>query len=521
MKRLLALVAASLPSVAACSFVLDFPEQVAGGGGSEGGGGAGGGTGGGPAQCAPAPPEVTELLEPTDSGASNYVTVTGLVRRDAPTGGWVDLYGESGAAMAGFNFPAFSSNLLFALRAPDEGITFPLGSVVACDLVPGYSLGGRVSLTSEDVLFVSGSIPAQAQTPYGFSPGEGDACASSPLQIASNDAGGASVPFFALYQDGEAVFPDPSYNAGGTTLGTAVGGGVTAGLGVGNGALFGTEAPGAEPLYFISRSPEDQVVQAEVAFLELASVDDVPAELEGGIAADVDGTMWVTGRGCAAAGPCASLGEVFVYAWEAAMTEPVAVEVAGDDLSFGTAARTGGGLAYIGGGYRGQLMIGGGSFEPSPDSGAFVAAIDPETRQATWTYPAPGVTPGFDTTGDEAVVDLAYVDSSGCGRGVVIVAGCIAADSASLRRCGAHRADQNGRYTFLVMLDAATGEELWATELLPNDTENDLLLPTALASDDSGFWLATSFRGRVEIPSPEAPTDSGGPATALVLYFRL
>lgn len=519
MSRWLRAFTAIAPLCAACSLVLDFPEQVAGGGGGEGGGGGAGGAGGSPQICPPQAPTVAAFLEPAAGGASNYVTVTGLARRD---GAWLDLYGESGSAMADYDFPSIASNLLFAIRAPDGGVAFPLGSIVACAPVPGYSLAGRVSLTTAGALFLSGSVPAQTETQYGFAPGEDDVCSSAPLPIASNDADGASVPFFALLEDTrlEPFRPDPSYYGNGTTLGSAVGGGITAGLGAGNAVIFDATSPGPEARYFLVRSPE-RGGQNEVAFLELASVDDLPAELEGGIAADPAGTLWATGRGCDVAGPCSDRGELFVAVWRTEDAEPTTLPVVSSELSFGTAARAGGGRVFVGGGFRGQLQLGSQLFEPSEDTSAFVAALDPATGETEWTYPAVGVTPGFDTTGEESIVDLAYVDAAGCGRDVVVAAGCIAAQSAANPRCGAHRSGDGGRYTFIVLLDAATGEELYATELLPNDTENDLLLPTALAADGSGFWLATSLRGRVELPSPEQPTDSGGTADALVLFFGL
>ncbi|NUP04482.1 MAG: hypothetical protein HOW73_00285 [Polyangiaceae bacterium] len=506
---------AALVLASGCSFVLDFPEEVRGGGGGAGGdegGGPLGGGGSGPT-CQSEIAEVPWRGHTPSATEFDYVTVTGLSRDPDPTERWLDLFGESSSNIDPFTFPSSASNVLFAIRLPDDNSAEVLGTIVPCDAaVPDYSFANRVSHNTDDQLFISGGLPADDQTNYAFSPGETDNCSLGVTENFASDepVDGALVPFFALMDpDGSSV--DASVQDAGLTLATDVNAEVTAGLGVAFGEAFGAATGAVELAYFISRSPEMKGGN-EVVFLDNVPEISYPRDLVGDLAVDGAANVWATGQSCT--GACAT-SSLFIVEWPAAMPETQSIKIGGATASFGAAAAANDNAAFIGGGYQGALTIDDVPLEPTDDVGAFVAAFDVNDGGVLWTYPAEGTTPGFETTGFEAVVDIAVGDGSECGS-VVYVVGCIADDKAGLQGCTAHRPDAMGRHAFVLKLDALTGQELWSTEIRPADVATSLFLPTAITADDSGFWVAASLRGQVDLAEP---IESGPSTEAVVVRF--
>lgn len=507
-----------------CSFVLDFPEEgnetTSNGGGGNGTGGTGAGTEGGGGDvpvggaCGVAP-EPTEIWHGTPTGESNqfdYVTVTGMALQGAN----VRAYGEASGDIEDLTWPSTPSNLLFAVEI-DGGFAEDLASIVPCGgEVPNYSIANRISVT-QDRLFISGALPVDDQVSvYGYSDENTDECKSSASYIPPGGSTEAMIPFFGLItEDFSADVMDPSDQSNGVTLDTTVNAGTTTGIGVASTGVFGAPIPDAEYQYFMTRSPENGVGN-ETAFLEIyANTDDFPLDLTGGIAVDDTAVVWGAGAACEIAGPCTGDSELFISYWPPA-SMPSNVEVNGQGHSFGSVLRFGGGRLFVGGGYSGELEVAGEALAAAVDTNAFVVAFDPDSRNAFWTYPAPGASPGFDTTGHEAVVDMALSTDADCGEAVVYVVGCVVRDDAYLQSCSVHRPLEQGRSMFIVKLDASSGEEIWSTVVEPSAPEQ-LLIPTSVTATSAGLWVATSLNGSVDLPGGAVETGEG--TDALILMY--
>ncbi len=507
-------------SAAGCSLLLDFPESS----GEPLGGGAAGGGGGSGGDCSEAAIrgrlEVVWRAVPAGNSKDSYVTTTGLAAQDSS----IKLFGEASQGIEGLSFPSTPANMLFAVSRVTNTSPEEIGSIMPCVPVDGYLIAGRTSLLGTNLL-VSAGVPAAASTPYSLSLGVDSACPAGNQTVSS--AGGAAgpgwVPFFTVMTSGV----DPDIGSGGEALGLDTDfnevGNWTAGLGIAKTPYFFQQLSTDGPEYVVARSHADQTDNVFWLTGKVAWADGYPYDVQGAITLDDSENLWVTGGDCdASIQACPDQTSLFLGAWDLKGDGKTEIPIDSGARSFGTAAAKGGGRVFFGGGFEGAFSIDGVKLGAAKGVSPFVAALDSADKSVLWVYPSeahPSAT--ADTDAFEAVVDIVPSDVADCGSSsLVYVVGCRAGATATAFSCTPHAASAD-RQTFIVALDAATGDELFTIDLAPEQPTTDILVPTAVtAAPDGGLFLALSFRGSLTLPSESKPIVTELGAETLLLRYR-
>lgn len=511
----------ALGSVAGCSLLLDFPESSGEplGGGGVGGGGVGGGEGGACSEGAiRGRLEVVLRAVPASNSKDSYVTTTGLVAQSSE----IKMFGEAPQGIEGLSFPSSSgSNMLFAVSRATNDAPEEIGSIMPCDAVGGNLLAGRVSLLGSNLL-VSAAIPAASDTLYAVNDGTEDSCPTSNERVSAANGSMGLVPFFTVMSAGV----DPDIGSGGEALGLDTDfnaeGNWTAGLGVAKTAYFFQQLSTGGPEYVVARSHADQTDNVFWLTGKIASADEYPDNVLGAITIDDHENLWVTGGDCdVTIQACPDQTSLFIGAWSLSDDEKTDVPIESGARSFGTAAAQSGDRAFVGGGFEGALSIGGVKSGTAKGVGPLVTAFDTTDKSVLWVYPHEAQSASADTDAFEAVVDIVPSDVTDCGSSAPLyVVGCRAGAGASALSCTPHSASVD-RQTFIIALDAATGDELFTFDLAPEQPSSNLLLPTAVAAaPDGSLFLALSLRGSLSLPSESDPITTTLGAETLVLRYR-
>ncbi|MBL8742198.1 MAG: PQQ-like beta-propeller repeat protein [Myxococcales bacterium] len=497
-----------------CSFLNDFPDVV------EQAGGAGAGVQGGNANVGGScngtlVPEPQLLWHATPNGAGqaeDYTIITGLTR-DGSLSAWGMNAGGFADAPALDAFPGTTNRAFLVDLAAAPPVTLR-GTLIACDTIngPGFSTG-RMALAGGDPLLTGALTEGNPDALYAFAVDASDPCAGTFADPPLHGVGAPTIGFNAR------LFPTVLANeqfgqAKGQSLDIASNGAVDASLGLGFGELNGVSA--ASPSYYLARStrlPSEVLVLSHP--IDEARFDGSDTSY-GGVAVDDASAIWATGKDCSGSTrACAGTGRLFVDRWgpSAATADPLSV--AGGGESFGSVVRAAGGVVVVGGGYQGELTVGDQPLPVSSDSvDGFVFALDPADGSIRWTYPGASA-PDYDRAGFDAVVDLAVVPGPACG-GFVYVAGCRVEAGAATTECLTRESHKSA---FVAKLRLDTGEEIWSqsySAIDPGDTSR--LLPTAVAADEAGFWVAFSYQGQVDFLA-ETLTSNGASADGLILQF--
>ncbi len=508
-----ALIVASCVAVG-CSFLNDFPEVIEQTGGAGGGGGNGAANVGG--SCSgPLVPEPELLWHATPDGtgeALDYTIITGLTRSGSLSAWGVNAGGLSDApALAAF--PGTANRAFLVDLAGAQPATLR-GTLIACDAINGPGFGtGRMALVGGDPLLTGFLTSGNPDALYAFAVDASDPCAGTFADPPLLGSGAPTIGFNAR------LFPTVLSNeqfseAKGQSLDIASNGALDASLGLGFGDLNGITA--ASPSYYLARSTR---LPSEVLVLS-HTIDearfDGSENSYGGVAVDVDSAIWATGKDCGdSASACAGTGRLFVDRWGQSATTANPLSIAGSGESFGSVVRASGSVVVVGGGYQGELTVGEQPLPASSDGvDALVFALDPAEGSVRWTYPGSS-SPGYDRAGFDAVVDLAVVPGPACA-GFVYVAGCRVDAGATASECLTRESNKSA---FVAKLRLDTGEEIWSQSYSASDTGNtSRLLPTAVAADEAGFWVAFSYQGQVDF-LPDTLTSNGASADGLVLRF--
>ncbi len=505
-----------------CAFLYDFPDEVRGAAGGGGAGGGPGGSGGGECPDKTTQPAVSRVTWQgrTAQGADyDSVTTTGLVR----AAGKVLAFGSATAPLSGVTLESGNELMGFLVSVGDDATVTPAGSIIACDSVDGYSFTGSAAwLGNAPVICGFVSASGQGPAPYSLTPGSGNLCPDGSFAVDARTDGGSLNPYVARLDpdDPAGVIFDfwgaaqaPAFDVAaraGVPLGDGTIGDVIATVGIANGDVYDITGGSAELRYYLTRYTSGLTLtdRSSVLLGVSANTEGFPGtpEHQTGVAIGDDGAVWTTGLECPNGATCAGTGKLFVGRWDPGGTNVTLLGVAGDPTnrrSYGSVIRTGNGKILVGGGREGSLRISGTDLPPTDiASDAFVVALDPTTSAVAWVYP-PESGPSFPTSEYEAVVDLAVVSEPGCEGGVVYVVGCITdpvqdADCLYPVDIAAPGPPKRG---FFVKLDLTTGQEIFARELQQNESDG-MVLPTAVAADGTGVWLAADFHGSITLESP-------------------
>ncbi|MBL9027766.1 MAG: hypothetical protein JNL21_36585 [Myxococcales bacterium] len=528
----------ALASSSGCAFVFDFPDEVRGVGGGGAGGGAGG-AGGGTCPDPETQPAVTRVhWHGLTQQAADYdqVTTTGLVR--AP--GKVFAFGSATAPLAGLSLASGNELLGFLVELEDDTSVSAAGSVIACDGVDGFSFTGSASWLGGAPV-ICGAVAASADGPaaYSLTPGSGNLCPGGSFSVDAAPQGSSRNPYVARLDpaapqgvvfDFWGAVQAPALDvaaAESVPLGNGTNGDVVATIGVTNGNVYDLAGGVTALQYYLTRytSGLGLLDRSTVALGVAADADGFPGTFEhhSGVAVSDDGSVWMTGLECPSGASCAGTGKLFVGRWAPGSADVTLLGVTGDPTnrrSFGSVVRSSTGRIVVGGGREGSLRISGTDLPPTDvGTDAFVVALDPTTSAVAWAYP-PESGPSFPTSEYEAVVDLAVVAEPGCDGGVVYAVGCITdplqnADCLAPIDVAAQGPPKRG---FLVKLDLATGEEIFARELQQNEGDG-MVLPTAVAADRTGVWLAADLHGSITLEPPIGMVASSAGIDTLVIQL--
>ena len=412
--------------------------------------------------------------------------------------------------------------------------------MIACDSVDGYSFTGSAAWLG-DAPVISGFVSASAQgpAPYSVTPGSGNLCPGGSFSVDARPEGGSLNPYVARLDKealGGVIFDfwgaaqAPTFDVAaraGVPLGDGTNGEVIATIGVANGDVYDITEGSTELRYYLTRYTSGLTLldRSSILLGVAANTEGFPGtpEHHAGVTIADDGAVWATGLDCPNGASCAGTGKLFVSRWDPGGANVSLLGVAGDPTnrrSFGSVVRAGNGTVIVGGGREGALRISGTDL-PATDvaTDAFVVALDPTTSAVSWVYP-PAAGPSFSTSEYEAVVDLAIVEEPGCQGGVVYVVGCITdpvQDADCLYPVDTAAAGPPKR-GFLVKLDLATGQEIFARELQQNEAAG-MFLPTAVAADRTGVWLAADLHGSITLEPPVGDVTSSPGRDTVILQL--
>ncbi|MFO0612116.1 MAG: hypothetical protein U0414_06000 [Polyangiaceae bacterium] len=497
-----------LVAVSSCSWVLDFPD-VGSGTGATSGGTTTTGAGGGP--CDPGttvapPPELVWHGTSPNGNDSDSVHVSGLAR----VGDELDVWGTNFNGIQNFpNLSPGAANIVYLLSFKDSGPVDVIGYGTACTSLNGYFTTGRMGLLNGRPL-VSFVVPtANPPSMAAFGLGTADPCATGTMFYPKS----ASTPVNAYFSATTVSLEDAGDGLGSSIDVAANAKGDAAGLQVLRGSAWGNTAPDELTFwYYMLRSDASSSSQG-LLMTEIANEAQVGGAFVpyGGVAVDDGGGVWSTGMACAAPGNCT--GAAFVSSWPAGEgTTETHVTVNSPNASFGSVIRYAGGRVVVGGAYVGSFAVGGAALPAASDTDQFVAAIDPATRQALWTYPTTTelARPAFD-----AVVDVAAVGTPGCGA--VYVLACGADPTSATQDC---LGLDNGKRAFLTKLDLGTGAQVWTTEIATEAPTDNYIVPRAVAADDTGVWAAFSYRGTVNVGGTAIVSNNLSVDTLILKFAR-
>lgn len=523
--RLVPTASAALVALTAvsCAFVLDFPDDVRGVGGGGGSAGGGGGAGG----CRSAPLAEAVLFQPESSSEGTFIG--GLARNAGQT----FIHGNFGGQLVGYpsQFPPNVSTITFMAKLADGG-TKPeiLGSASTCQPTCGGTMATfGITMMGEHPVG-AGFVPSLSTSSTTCDPqflvgsevhfdvaGPGSACGvGNGFQPLSDPevTGSSRIPYIARYRGVEA--PDVRFSDGAQAQPVDI---ATAGqdiilLGLDYGAVWGWDFGNEfEYRYHLVRFDAATFSPMDVEFIEgwpdVTHFEMGGAEVPGAVTVDDQGTVWATGAHCdPGTSMCLDGRSFFLTRWGSGGITQAIPAAADNESSFGSAIASSGDRLIIGGGYNAPIVNT--SLPATTDYDPFVIAVSRDDPGTTlWSWPSPGSK--LDRNKYEAVFDLAVVDPAGCGSsGVVYVVGCSIGANATVKSCQRAYGDVD-KGSFLVKLDLATGEELAVSSFGPTNPASEMFLPTALAADTTGIYVAFNLLGSAEVPGLDAPLTGAAP----------
>jgi hypothetical protein len=502
-------------SAASCSLLLDFPEEGMLAGGSDAGASPGGGDVGGGGSF-PICPDFAEAItvdkttwrgEMQDPMPDYYASTTGLER----FGNKLYVYGGSHAPFESvFTGTEQGLHELYLIEIPDGQPAELAASVTACGLETGLS--GRITALSTGDVVISGSIGVDTflwgPGNWSFSVGGPNCGQVAPFVLPSQIFNGA--PFFAKVTDTDVLPLVPDAGSDGLGIDVDQRNGYVAAIGVTKGKLFESNAENADHRYFVQHSLE---CCADVTFvLDDHFMDYQASDNQGGagIAVDEDGNAWFGGGSCNDQIDCDDQGAFFGVMPPNDGPEMI-VERPGTRSTI-TTVRFADDRLLIGGRYDGELEMLGKSLPPSSADDAFVMAMDRDTRDILWTWPAAEGDPGYDRAAFNSVVDIAVLGDRDCGA--VYVLGCTVPGGGSTAECATPKAKKHG---FLAKLDFTTGGVVWSQDIQLENEDFDFFLPTAITAQGERVWMAATLNNSVTL----AGTQVSGAQSGETVVFEL